>query len=105
MLNVVGSNLLLRYGRTITIKRLSEHLEVNVRATSREFKPANLVGQVQQATRIYIVASSSFVDQEISEPRRLDRLIDSDGQVYTVESVQPVHFRDEIVQYRITVNG
>lgn len=96
-------------GQIVTLRRLTGPrqipFDVETKAVVTGFKPAELVGGIIQGDKRIIIGPQDIARwQWPGPPRKGDQIIIR-GRVSTIEAVDPVEGRGEVVRYNILARG
>lgn len=103
-LAAANHRLIPRYGRQVKLRRESLRAEITITATSRKYKPEELIGSQQQNTLEFRILDKDVRDTILCFPQKYDRIIDEE-QILSVENAEPIHLRGELLAWAIKVTG
>lgn len=92
------------YGRFIDLRREPLRVSIRLKATSRKYKPEELLGSQQQNVLEFRILDADVRSTPLCFPQKFDRIIDEE-QVLTVENAEPIHLQAEIIAWKIRVMG
>jgi hypothetical protein len=106
------SGALQRFGRTMTLRRISKgpasvtiNLDVEVKGTAKNYRTGELISQISEVDAEVTIANADIAAAQWPGPPKSGDKFIVDGKTKNIESVEPKYLGSEILVFVCRVRG